>query len=218
MLDPNLIQLIASVGPRVGKPPHQYTTKQELAEALQREQVNEAYAVDACWDLAHGLGLSDVTLGSDIVIRAQPIDGSIVFVPQLTSEAYIRLAVRTGLYLPSRTWVDADRANPENRHFWIANATCRARYERTDSTWVDVGAQARYDEWFERDADRASPTREWQFNAPAMLQEVASCLAAQLALTPLLDDVPCECLIAGFAEDINLQNEIVAWDAARAKR
>lgn len=106
----------------------------------------------------------------------------------LTGAGMLRLAIRTGLCLPSEEIC----AKQVHQSDIFATVTVMVRMDPTDPTWCPVRATAHYRDTAVYDDDGVQLPAWWGYaTAMEILVDAARARAVRAAMTPLLDDIPC---------------------------
>jgi len=212
-LSPGLVNLVISGAdnPRYGSRGRHAADSwsEDLQEYSTRQGVSVAMLMVA-QRMARALDLDDPFVGNDIVFieavsydQPTPRAGK---VPSLMPAAYVKTAIRTGLYLPDRSNINTTG----DRDAWYAFASGWQRVDLASPTWLAVAEVAYWRHHYERCADGRTPTGQWAVDGDQMLIATAEALCAKKALGHLLDGLPCIALNMPIDDDADYQERRAA--------
>jgi hypothetical protein len=201
----DMLEANAASNPRYGPRGRQVADADELVSAAHRRGVGTG----ALWEgmrLAGALDLDDPFVGEDITFLPgqHHFDGGVetVLLPTLMPAAYIKTALRTGLFLLDRSVVDTTG----ERSRWSATASGWQRADPGSSTWLAVAETAYWRHRYERAADGRTPTAAWESEGDIMLIAAAEVLCAHRAMGGLFARIPCVALAMAIDEDADYQD------------
>lgn len=201
----DLLEANVTTNPRYGRRGKQVADADEITGIAHKQGVSTG----ALWDgmrIAGALDLDDPFVGQDIVFlpgqgRSSSGDAQTVLLPTIMPAAYVKTAVRTGLYLPDRSNVHTNG----DRNQWYATASGWQRVDSTSSTWLAVADIAYWRHRYERAADGRTPTAAWESEGDLMLVAAAEALCACRAMGGLFAQIPCVALPIAMDEDVDYQ-------------
>ena len=173
---------------RYGSPGRRFHERVELARAVVDELNPNSPEVDLLWEICEVLDLDHPTKGQDIVIIPSRVGDKIIHTIGLMPLAYLRVAERTGVYVPKGVTVDLAG---DDSHQWSATATA---WTLLGGHPVEVGATAWYEDVYDREFDFRSATATWVVRRRELLVTTAQVRAARVACGGLLEGVFCPSL------------------------
>ena len=115
----------------------------------------------------------------------------------VTTAVFLRQCRRSGRWMPGTV---AFSGSGDER---TAIATCHTRLAVGES-WLEVGANAAWFQYYERDRDGQTPTARWRCLGDICLAEVAEVLAARRALGDLVEELRTEEGALALAQDVRV--------------